>query len=623
MIFRDPNNLPENIDNDSDSVTKFIRILAGIMVVVTLVGAFWAGMFPIRGSNDPWWHLKTGKILWEHFQQHGFSFPEHDVFTYTGENIPWINHEWLSDLIFYGTYQLGGLQGAILLKSLILTLTFALLIAYMYRNGVSWKMACLGSVVALLASQQTLFLRSPVFTYLFIVIFLHIILSFQLGEYFKLAFIGAVIGEIIWINLHGGAMIGIILIFFWWLSELWFCIVTWLNESPTAPSFRRLRISTIVLIAVFLASLVNPFTYHIHLLPFKVTGDWWLLRNVGELQSPNMHINNVFELIILGLFILPMLRAGSIWVYEALAIVFFGHQALNYHRHIPLFALVAVPPLISALYEERQALMPPEIVREKVKGFWGTLCSWIRSAMKYHFDILIAFLLFVYIFGLRPGKIWHRNYHDFAELASDGYIESLYPEDAVNFIIHHNNAGQLDGPMFNHDNFAGYLIWRLSPERMKLFTDSRYDIWGSKFAKIEVAVFGVWDIPLGAYDIHGKWHDFQPEMSRQELEKYADAEKFPEFYDWYQSEKKYWRYILDKYNVNFIISYEGYPIDTKLRNEFNGWFLIYDDTITYGKSGGYVIYVRAAPQNMEIIQRKALIHLNKIQEIPTAQVEEN
>ena len=60
-----------------------------------------------------------------------------------------------------------------------------------------WKMACLGSIIALLASHGSLALRPPVFTYLFIVIFLHFILSFSVGRIFQQSFIGLVLGEII------------------------------------------------------------------------------------------------------------------------------------------------------------------------------------------------------------------------------------------------------------------------------------------------------------------------------------------------------------------------------------------------------------------------------------------
>jgi hypothetical protein len=145
-------------DNARVLAPQMITIMSGVMIALTLLGAFWAALFPIRGSNDPWWHLKTGQYLWNYFAEHGIlHFPPYDVFTYTGETTPWINHEWLSHIIFYAMYLLGGIHGVIVFKAFVFTLTIALLMLYMIRNGVSWKMACLGSMLALLACQSTLF----------------------------------------------------------------------------------------------------------------------------------------------------------------------------------------------------------------------------------------------------------------------------------------------------------------------------------------------------------------------------------------------------------------------------------------------------------------------------------
>lgn len=572
------------------------KIVTGIMLAATLFGAFYAGLFPLRGSNDPWWHVKSGQILAEHMYENGFSFPEHDAFTYTGEQTDWVNHEWLSQLIFYWIYSIGGFQLAVVFKSFILMLTIFLLILYMVRNGVTWSMACLGGLITIMAMTGTLFLRPPIFTYLFMVIFLHIVLCFQLGEYFRTAIIGAIVGQVVWINLHGGGIIGIILVFFWWLSEVWFVFVNWLNENPTAPSFKRLQTSTLVLAGVSIASFINPFTYHIHLLPLHVMSDRFLLTSIGELRAPDMQIYNAFEMIILGLFLVPMLRTGSVWVYEALAIVFFGHQALNHLRHIPLFALVATPTLMSVFSEERQALLTPTSNPKVYTGFWGALSGMIKLALKYYVDIVLACLLVVYMFGLRPGKIWHRNTIDLPHLVDTGYDKSKYPVSAVNFIEREG----ISGPMYNQNNFAGYLIYRLSPGTMKVYTDTRYDLWGSVYAKEELSVWNALTVPFGAYDADGNWLDFRGQGVQDRdsdfLQRALQSGAFPELQEWYDSGKEYWQFVLDKYDANFFICYDNQVIDRVLRKRYYGWHLVFHEK-------GYVIWMRDSEANQEHISR--------------------
>lgn len=594
-----------SIDLDRRNEPPVMKLITGGMILVTLVGAFWAALFPISGSNDPWWHLKTGEVLWRYFMENGFTFPPHDVFTYTGVDTPWVNHEWLADLIFYFFYCIGGIQGAIVFKAVVITITTAMFIWYMQRNGVGWKISCLGAMVMLMASTGTLFLRPPIFTYLGIVIFLHIILSFQTGDNWKWYLFFAVITELIWINLHGGAIIGILLVLFWWVSDVWFCLITWLKENPTSPSFNRLKTSSIVLGAVSLASLCNPFGIHIHLLPFKVMGDRFLLENIGEMQSPNMQVQNPFEIIILGLFMLPMMRAGSIWLYEGLAIVFFGHQALNHTRHIPLFALVAVPPLMSAFAEERETFISPHSKDSVATSFWGKLSNIVKWCLRYHIDILIIFIFFAYTFGMRPGKIWNANIYRFPFLQEHGYIPEAYPKNAVDFIVRYD----IQGPIMNHDNYAGYLIWRLSPEKMKIFTDSRFDMWGSKFAKEELGVYGARDFPLGWTMPNGKWKAENPLHYKHRDEWMPYAKYDPEIQAWLDSGKPYWLYILDKYEVNFIISVDITGIHYILNESYKGWVKVYHQ-------GGYVIHVRDVPQNADVMAKSAMNHQEFIQNKP-------
>ena len=59
---------------------------------------------------------------------------------------------------------------------------------------------------------------------------------------------------------------------------------------------------------------------------------------------------------------------------------------------------------------------------------------------------------------------------------------------AVDFLV----RAELPGRLWNGGNYAGYLIWRLSPEKYKVFTDNRYDIWGGEFIRQEHSVLGGW-----------------------------------------------------------------------------------------------------------------------------------
>src|SRR2546430_4006849 len=70
---------------------------------------------------DTYWHIATGRwVLAER------SFPWHDIFSHTAAGQPWVNMEWLAQIILASTYDWFGWRGLIVLGGLVVALTFVL-----------------------------------------------------------------------------------------------------------------------------------------------------------------------------------------------------------------------------------------------------------------------------------------------------------------------------------------------------------------------------------------------------------------------------------------------------------------------------------------------------------------
>jgi hypothetical protein len=97
--------------------------------------------------------------------------------------------------------------------------------------------------------------------------------------------------------------------------------------------------------ACSLATLANPYgvELHVHIAGY-LRSDW--IRNlVQEFQSPKFRSENLFQfeiLLFLGVMCVGSLLARK-KIVEALWVLFWGHQALNSARHVPIFAIVAAP----------------------------------------------------------------------------------------------------------------------------------------------------------------------------------------------------------------------------------------------------------------------------------------
>ena len=48
------------------------------------------------------WHIKTGQLILER------GIPDKDWYSYTMPDFPWVNHEWLIDVLMYKIYSLFG-----------------------------------------------------------------------------------------------------------------------------------------------------------------------------------------------------------------------------------------------------------------------------------------------------------------------------------------------------------------------------------------------------------------------------------------------------------------------------------------------------------------------------------
>ncbi|HLD34358.1 MAG TPA: hypothetical protein VJB62_00690, partial [Patescibacteria group bacterium] len=67
-------------------------------------------------------HLKLGEIIWQ--TRH---VPNTNLFSYTNPNFPFVNHHWLSEVIYYLLSLAIGIKGLIIFNALIILAAFAII----------------------------------------------------------------------------------------------------------------------------------------------------------------------------------------------------------------------------------------------------------------------------------------------------------------------------------------------------------------------------------------------------------------------------------------------------------------------------------------------------------------
>ncbi|MDZ4786396.1 MAG: hypothetical protein SGJ02_10010, partial [bacterium] len=137
------------------------------------------------------------------------SFPIKDPFSFTSTKAIWIDHEWLSGVVFYRIVSAFGDVGLFIFKIILSLLTIGILNATVKKSSSrSLSLFLLFIFANELSVVWMSTVRSQIFTYLFIPIFLYLITIHKKFQDKTLLFLSPLIMAL-WCNLHGGFVVGL------------------------------------------------------------------------------------------------------------------------------------------------------------------------------------------------------------------------------------------------------------------------------------------------------------------------------------------------------------------------------------------------------------------------------
>src|SRR5208283_1638580 len=154
---------------------------------------------------------------------------------------------------------------------------------------------------------------------------------------------------IFWVNVHGGFLLGFILLGIYWVSESWQWFT--LREDRFDDVLQKIRAGNrardlaFVGIVAALATLANPYGWRLHVHIYRYLSNRFLMDHIDEFQSPNFHgaAQRCFAvLLLLALIALAVRRreAQRIRASDALVVLFAVYSGLYASRNIPVSALL-------------------------------------------------------------------------------------------------------------------------------------------------------------------------------------------------------------------------------------------------------------------------------------------
>ena len=206
---------------------------------------------------DFWHHLARGRAM----VQTG-TLVNQDIFTFTvyGQSFQDVN--WLSQLFFYGLFQLGGLDLVQVVNALALAITFYLVIGLCTRVSKSLFWSALVGVVLFFGVWQTMTIRPQTFSMLLFVVLFDLL---ERSDHRPLLLIVPPFILALWTNLHGAFPAGLMLIGCFFLAG----VIDWASRSRKRPEDSgrlrgRLAWLGASLAASTLATLANPYGWDIY-----------------------------------------------------------------------------------------------------------------------------------------------------------------------------------------------------------------------------------------------------------------------------------------------------------------------------------------------------------------------
>jgi hypothetical protein len=310
---------------------------------------------------DLWGHVVFGQHM-----LHSGAIPKTDIYSWTANGQPWVNHEWMAEIILALFYTAWGGPGILLLKMVVGLAALAVCLRLGAQN-LSWPARFVAWAFAALAVVEISYgfaARPQIFTALFLSLELLLLHQIHSGRRFWALAVPVLF--LVWINTHGGVLAGFGLLGL--ASAATTVQLAWnrgrnvMTMISSGESTDKHALTTILslwlaVIAAGAALLCNP--WGAGLLRWLVGSVLWLRPQIAEWNPTPLDWDHAAFFIVLALtvFAWAFTRRPRAW-WELAVCGAFALLGLRAARNAPLFCLVALaltpPHLASAFARFRQ-----------------------------------------------------------------------------------------------------------------------------------------------------------------------------------------------------------------------------------------------------------------------------
>lgn len=406
----------------------------------------------LLGDPDTYWHLAAGRWILEHGV-----VPANDPFSHSMPGVPWMAHEWLSEVVLTSVHQLAGWTGLVVLVALVFAGTLAYLLRFLLARMEPIHALLLTAFAAGMVMGHLL-VRPHVLVWPLLVVWVGTLVD--AGERGRSPPWWALILVPLWANLHGSFILGI------GLGA--FLAVDAVLNLPAEKRREGIYQWACFVGLSLLATLVTPSGWHGLWYPVQVSSMELALTVIAEWRSPDFQRLQTLEVWLMLVLAVACSGRMRLPLLRLILVLGLAHLALKHQRHMSVLGLVS-PFLIAApfttVWRETKGAMRDAEVMDRI--FAALALPARRGA------IAVAGLLAALMIG---AAFQSRDFSPLAKCTPDAAVDAAIRAGAT-------------GPVLNSYNFGGYLIYRGIP----VFIDGRADMYGDALLKRFIDAVGLAD----------------------------------------------------------------------------------------------------------------------------------
>lgn len=438
----------------SSSSSWWTPSFADLFVVALIVWTFASGPYGWSGlltDGDAGWHIRTGETILD-----TGSVPRTDPYSFSKFGQPWFAWEWLSDVGMALLHRAGGLKAVVWFAGLLIAAFAGVLLRYMMWKGSNPFAALILTLIATGACSIHFLARPHLTTLLFIPIVAWTIEADRLRNTNKIWALVPLF--ILWTNLHGGFLAGILLL---GATAVGVAIEERKFWSPTIGRY------TLLTALCAAATVVNPYGIALHQHVGAYLQSDWIRSAVQEFQSPTFRGESAMQfeaLLFLGLVSAAFLLARG-KVVETLWIAGFAHMALGSQRHITIFASIATPFVAAQLTAWWESYAKGQS-RKSVAAILQQMSVDRAPAFARNSAWAIVFFAALLAFD-GPQMHWPKD-----------FTSVMFPVETMQKY----RAKIQTSRLLTTDQWGDYLLYHNYPQQ-RVFVDGRSDFFGPEIGK--------------------------------------------------------------------------------------------------------------------------------------------